>query len=692
MFESFRNIRSVVSEYEDIDLLTVWKSASFSDKGVFGAKTIGKPSDFAALVNPDMFSQENYCNGELFRQASKYAKNIEEYEKCLKTIKDSGAAEYGLPIMWEAACIYYCWFFYEASEDESLLKAGVGYFLKHRDEFPQFMEDILIEERPKTKKSLTLKMGHYKLLPGGKTFHTSYSDILVYPVRIMQDTDTNTESVLIRYIPEPTELETRRKIDIEIQMSLIARHNIVRYADQGLPIDATNHKDLAKLLHEIIQRNRGDNLPIIYKIGHIGWVDQPDDGFIPFKSRAQFSNASRYSCEYRAIRSPKGNLADWIELFKPYRDGDHLNLRIIMAASFSSVLVRKLGGNPFLVDIWSSYSGIGKTVALMAAASVWANPDSAAGYLKTCNSTQSALMEAALFCCDLPLCLDEQQTVQDTRSFDQLIYKLCEGVPRGRAASNGGLRDQYGWKNCIFVTGEEPIVNEDSRAGVLNRVIQLYCSQPLFSDSTAEIGLFCDGIKHNYGKAGRQFVRELLKPENLNHARELFEGYRQELVGAASGKQALSGALILTADTLADEWIFKDGVRLSAEQMASYLAKDEDTSTNDRALEYIYDWISAHISGFDAPDYKYGKLIRYRATGQEYWAIRKQYFDEIMNQHSCSSGGFIKWALNKEIMIVDTGRKDRSVNFNGNKAHCICIAHNASEDKTDLMNSDLDEM
>ena len=45
----------------------------------------------------------------------------------------------------------------------------------------------------------------------------------------------------------------------------------------------------------------------------------------------------------------------------------------MLAASFASVLVPLLGGLPFIVDLWGETEG-GKTVTLMVAASVWADP------------------------------------------------------------------------------------------------------------------------------------------------------------------------------------------------------------------------------------------------------------------------------------------------------------------------------
>ena len=677
MIEAFAAVLKPYMEDAETDLLKVWDDASQENLAVIGAEPIGTPSDFGRLSSQEPFTQEQYFSGDLFRLAAQYAENMDEYEACLKIISNSGATVYGTTEMWAAACIYYSWLFYEVQGDELLLKAGVSYFLKHRDEPSQFMEDIL-EAKGFHGTNLKLRMGHNKLLPDNKTFRTPYGNYLIYPIQLMHDLNAREEniSVTIRYVPDPDQRIKSRYVDIDVPMSKLAKRDLIRYADQGLPVDADTHKLLAALLYDLIQYNQGDGLPFHHKARHIGWVEiQSQEGFIPYRANnAVYAYRDRYRQEYRAVASKAGSLDEWIDLFRPYRDEQHVNLRMIMAASFSSVLVRKMACPPYMLDIWGHTSGLGKTVALMAAASIWANPDQGAGYLKVFNSTSNALEQAAMFCCDLPLCVDELQTQQNTRSFDELIYRLCEGTGRSRATSTGGLREQYGWRNCIIATGEQPILSDSSLAGSMNRVIPVYCQQPLFTDSGSEINAFCNELRQQYGTAGRRFVQQLLQPEGMERAKALFDYFKKELAGRATSKQVMSGALILTADALADEWIFEDGLRLTVDQVASYLKKDEEISTNDRALEDIYEWIYANLREFEkSSGYKYGKKVRHRSTKRQYWAIRPDAFDLVTRAKKINAESFKMWAIENGIMIVDAGRKDYSVKIGGHNAHCICI-------------------
>ena len=82
-----------------------------------------------------------------------------------------------------------------------------------------------------------------------------------------------------------------------------------------------------------------------------------------------------------------------------------MEVKFLLAASFSSVLVQVLGGLPFFVDLWGETEG-GKTVSLMVAASVWANPDESR-YIGDFKTTDVALEAKADMLNHLPMFLDD---------------------------------------------------------------------------------------------------------------------------------------------------------------------------------------------------------------------------------------------------------------------------------------------
>lgn len=82
-----------------------------------------------------------------------------------------------------------------------------------------------------------------------------------------------------------------------------------------------------------------------------------------------------------------------------------MEIKFLLAASFASVLVKVLGGLPFFVDLWGETEG-GKTVTLMVAASVWANPDESR-FIGDFKTTDVALEAKADVLNNLPMILDD---------------------------------------------------------------------------------------------------------------------------------------------------------------------------------------------------------------------------------------------------------------------------------------------
>ena len=105
--------------------------------------------------------------------------------------------------------------------------------------------------------------------------------------------------------------------------------------------------------------------------------------------------------------------------------------RIILAASFASVLLEPLNCLPFFVHLWGVDSGTGKTVALMVAASVWGDP-AVGSYIKTFDGTVVGQEKTAAFLNNLPLCLDELQLAKDSRgrtNFDVYSWRRAWDAP-----------------------------------------------------------------------------------------------------------------------------------------------------------------------------------------------------------------------------------------------------------------------
>ena len=166
----------------------------------------------------------------------------------------------------------------------------------------------------------------------------------------------------------------------------------------------------------------------------------------------------------------------------------------------------------------------------------------------------------------------------------------------------------------------------------------------------------------------------------MNRAEGIFHRFYDELSRTASGKQAMAGALILTADTLIDQWIFKDHIRLTPDQLAPYLKGDSDIDTNVNALRDIYEWIYAHEDGFqESSGFRLGKTLN-RRTGDKYWAIRYSEFISLLNRLGYNYDSFVAWAFENNLLYVNgnatRNERTRSVTMaHGHTARCVCIIY-----------------
>jgi len=498
---------------------------------------------------------------------------------------------------------------------------------------------------------------------------------LILPVGIYKDIDKGTEQIQIAYNHDGewhSQIMPREKI--------YKASGLMDTAKYGIGVTSKTSGKLCEFLQSTEQLNR-QTLPVMRVSDHMGW-NEDYSAFVPYTTDIHYTNEGSFFNEFQSVQRQKGTLEEWLALMKSTRNNDHVQERIAMAASFASVLIKPSSSSPFMLDIWGG-AGIGKTTILIAAASIWGDPQMPGGYIGTFNASDVANEQLAMFCCDLPLLLDEMQTIQNQRNFETIVYKLCEGKPRGRATSTGALREQGTWHNTILVTGEQPIVSANSMGGAQRRVVNLKCDKPLFSGDKAVIGELHTNIKNCYGSAGRKFIEMLLIPENMQRALALLEENKAAFAKHADGAQNLPGALILTADMLSSEWIYQDDVTLSLEDVAAYLKSDQDIDSSARAHEHVMQWIvrnQNHImpvkketTPFTAVPYgRYVKRERQLAC-----AILPSEFTKLMKDGGFSEEAYIEWAAKNGKISTDGNHRRVNVKFRleqGEKQiRCVCV-------------------
>lgn len=455
--------------------------------------------------------------------------------------------------------------------------------------------------------------------------------------------------------------------------TLASANKIVELSKYGIAVDSENAREIVKYLNFLESENY-DKIPETNSVGRLGWI--ADYGFSPYVEELKYDGDLSYKHMFDSVQ-PFGDYEEWLQLAKRIRSTGHIS-KIILAASFSSVLVEPLGGLPFFTHVWGGTEA-GKTVGLMLAASVWANP-ALGTYIHTFNSTYVGQEMMAGFCNSLPLCLDELQCIKDRKDFDRLIYMLTEGIGKGRGAKTGGLQRIQTWKNCIMTTGEQPITTGASGGGAVNRIIEIDCKdEKLFTDPQT----VADTVRRHYGHAGRLFVDKLSEDtDTAKTAYKRFYGLLSQ--GSSTEKQAMAGAMILTADYLSDLWIFQDGNTIKIEDIRQYLTDKSDVDANARALDWLMDFAASNQQRFDPEDDR-GETWGVIRDG--YICIIKSVFDREMMNEGFNPSSFVSWAKRQGLLDSEAGRITKKKLIGNMHPRCICIKQDAviCEDSTKLL-------
>lgn len=443
--------------------------------------------------------------------------------------------------------------------------------------------------------------------------------------------------------------------------TLASANAIIQLADYGVAVNSENAKELVCYLTEIEHLNYS-TIKEVRSVGRLGWVGEY--GFSPFAENLEFDGDLSFKHFFESVRMG-GLFSRWVDLAADIRKGS-VFARIVLAASLSSVLVEPCGCNPFFVHVWGGTEA-GKSVSLMLAASVWADPH-IGRYIHTYNSTAVAQELAAGFVNSMPLIIDELQIIKDKKDFDSTVYQLSEGVGRSRGAKAGGLQKLPTWRNCILSSGEFPLSTASSGGGMVNRIIDLNCGEEkIFTDARN----VAETLKENYGFIGRAFVGMLQEDGELARARALQgEFYSHLMSGDTTEKQAAPASLILTADTLITKWLFRDDRELTVDDIAPFLATKEEVSQNARALEFLYDFVSINQNRFTSIDNN-GEVWGEIKDDKIY--IIKAQFDKIMSDNGYSAQSFVCWAKAQGLLEGRDGKNTTVARINYKTVRCVCL-------------------
>lgn len=490
----------------------------------------------------------------------------------------------------------------------------------------------------------------------------------ILPVAIMKNVDTNMERITLAYF----KYGEWQRITVDRDVCADTRKIVAPLSKNGIEVTSESAKHLVRFISNCIGMN-----PVKLKpkpsINRLGWIGNE---FMPYADDICYEGDPDYEAIFKNIRES----GDY-EVWRAHCAGLRKNIivRLAFAASAASAMIELVNALPFVFHIWSGTSGTCKTVAMMAAMSIWGNPKMG-GLVKTMNTTKVSIMRTSAFLHSLPYAGDELQTVKDrwNGNFDQLIYQITEGVDRGRGKASGGVEETKTWHNSFIFTGEEPITKASSRSGSKNRVIEVEADEKLLDDGNSTVAL----ITQNYGFAGRRLVSYLQTTDRAQLQAEYKQYFDAMCRLDTTEKQAMAMSCLLLADRILTTLIFTEETPLTVSDVSRYLRSAKEVDVSERSYQSVMNWIAKNPVRFQNPlgsdsinkGEVWGKIDGNADDGTQIAVINKDVLCDFLEKSGFDYAAVSKkWAEKGRILRNSQGKCVHQTKVNGIKASYVKI-------------------
>lgn len=208
----------------------------------------------------------------------------------------------------------------------------------------------------------------------------------------------------------------------------------------------------------------------------------------------------------------KGSLDEWKAAMQFYnRPGMELH-QFIIGLSFGSIFTKFTAVNAALLHVFSPDSGLGKTTALFAAASIWGDP--AKLTLKESDTVNSKMNRAEIM--NNLIMLYDELTNTTPMDLSNLVYQLTSGSQKNRLAPSANMERVRGelWKLMAISTGNTSVVEKMMAfkavpKGELMRVLEVRALKVpgLTKEETDRLSL---QLINNYGHAAIPFLQHVI--------------------------------------------------------------------------------------------------------------------------------------------------------------------------------------
>jgi hypothetical protein len=257
-----------------------------------------------------------------------------------------------------------------------------------------------------------------------------------------------------------------------------------------------------------------------------GWTDDKGTSFClgnmeVFKDRVEINSPSSATAGLFPAFNPKGSLEEWKKTMSFYNRAGMEMHQFVVGMSFGAVLMEFQPINAAAFHIFSKGSGLGKTTAMLAGASIWGDPDLL--MLQERDTFNSKMNRAEVYK-NLCVYMDEM-TNTAPKDLSDFAYQLPSGMQRNRMGPKGNVERVRGkpWKTLFGTTGNTSIIERVALYKALpqaeaQRVLE-YKAVPVNFETKEETDKFSAALKEHYGLAAVPYLQYVMG--NLEPVKEL---------------------------------------------------------------------------------------------------------------------------------------------------------------------------